>query len=207
MRKTHDERRDEILDAAEQLFYTKGYADTSIAELIAKVQIAKGTFYYYFQSKEEVMYAVVHRYIDQEAAKYQAVIVRPDLTALEKFRAVFLLSRPTEQNLRRMEVIDTLHHTNAEIHMESLIESFKVLKPMITGLLEQGVSEKVFQIEHVSVTAELMITGLQFLFHDGFFPCTDAQRYARLCDFVDICEDLLKAGRGTLSFIKQICKE
>ena len=50
--KEADERRNEILDAAETLFTEKGYSKTTIIDILNQVGIAKGTFYYYFKSKE-----------------------------------------------------------------------------------------------------------------------------------------------------------
>ncbi len=61
--KNPEERRNEILDAAETLFIAKGYTKTTIIDILQAVNIAKGTFYHYFQSKEEVMNAVVMRFI------------------------------------------------------------------------------------------------------------------------------------------------
>jgi AcrR family transcriptional regulator len=46
------------------LFFTKGYAKTTVNDVLQEIGIAKGTFYYYFKSKEEVMDAVVMRFID-----------------------------------------------------------------------------------------------------------------------------------------------
>ena len=59
--KEAEERRNEILDAAERLFSGKGYNHTTINHILDEVQIAKGTFYYYFKSKEEVMDAIIDR--------------------------------------------------------------------------------------------------------------------------------------------------
>ena len=57
--KEYDERKNEILDTAERLFHTKGYEKTTINDILKEVNIAKGTFYYYFKSKEEVMDALI----------------------------------------------------------------------------------------------------------------------------------------------------
>jgi len=66
--KEPEERRNEILDTAEMLFFTKGYARTTVNDVLQVIGIAKGTFYYYFKSKEEVMDAVVVRFIDAGVA-------------------------------------------------------------------------------------------------------------------------------------------
>ena len=55
------ERRKEILDAAEQLFAAKGYDKTSTNDILEKVGIARGTLYYHFKSKEDILDAVIDR--------------------------------------------------------------------------------------------------------------------------------------------------
>ncbi|GAA1746541.1 TetR/AcrR family transcriptional regulator [Aeromicrobium alkaliterrae] len=48
------ERRTEILTVARQVFEERGYADTRVADIVAKAEVAQGTFYTYFDSKEAV---------------------------------------------------------------------------------------------------------------------------------------------------------
>ncbi|HBT17621.1 MAG TPA: TetR/AcrR family transcriptional regulator, partial [Firmicutes bacterium] len=62
--KEYDERRNEILDTAEELFNMKGYDKCTVNDILKAVGIARGTFYYYFKSKEEVLDAIVSRYTD-----------------------------------------------------------------------------------------------------------------------------------------------
>ena len=62
--KAHDERKNEIIDTAQNLFMTKGYSTCSVAEIIDAIGIAKGTFYHYFKSKEEVLDAIVDKGTD-----------------------------------------------------------------------------------------------------------------------------------------------
>ena len=48
-------RKDELLDIAYKMFIAKGYDNTSVDEIIKEAGIAKGTFYYYFTTKEEML--------------------------------------------------------------------------------------------------------------------------------------------------------
>jgi len=50
-------RRNEILDAAERLLFTKGYEQMAIREIVDELQIAKGTVYHYFESKQALLMA------------------------------------------------------------------------------------------------------------------------------------------------------
>ena len=52
------------MDKAESLFEVKGYNKTTVNDILREVNIAKGTFYYYFKSKEEVLDAVIDRYLE-----------------------------------------------------------------------------------------------------------------------------------------------
>ena len=55
------ERKNEILDAAEELFAAKGYEQTSTGDILGRVGIARGTLYYHFKSKEDILDALIER--------------------------------------------------------------------------------------------------------------------------------------------------
>lgn len=59
-----ERKRNEILDAAERLFFSKGYEETSINEIAAEAEFAKGTLYLYFSGKSEIYLAIVNRSLD-----------------------------------------------------------------------------------------------------------------------------------------------
>lgn len=58
------QRSNTIIDAAEQLFFTKGFASTTIDEVAEMVELSKGTIYLYFKSKEELYCAIIQRAMD-----------------------------------------------------------------------------------------------------------------------------------------------
>ena len=84
--KAPDVRRLEIMRAAEKLFKKEGYAKTSVESIIKKVGIAKGTFYYYFKAKDEILKALVEQVGKEMEAYYYSVIELNNLTAIEKFQ-------------------------------------------------------------------------------------------------------------------------
>jgi len=52
--------RDNIVDAADQLFYRQGYEHTSFSDIAGAVQISRGNFYYHFKTKDEILNAVIN---------------------------------------------------------------------------------------------------------------------------------------------------
>ena len=63
--KEYDERKNEIIDTAAFLFMEKGYDRCSVNDILNKIGIAKGTFYHYFKSKEDVLDAAVDKMSEQ----------------------------------------------------------------------------------------------------------------------------------------------
>ncbi|MBT5413370.1 MAG: TetR/AcrR family transcriptional regulator [Rhodospirillaceae bacterium] len=72
------ETRERILDIAESAVLEKGFAATSIEELISAVGITKGGFFYHFKDKSELAQALLRRYIERENALFDDLFARAD---------------------------------------------------------------------------------------------------------------------------------
>lgn len=72
------ETRTHIMDAAEGLILEQGYAATSIDQLIERVGITKGAFFYHYKTKADLAYALVARYAEHEAAHVAEMLGRAD---------------------------------------------------------------------------------------------------------------------------------
>jgi len=80
-----DQRREEALRAATSLFEEQGYEQTSIQELAAATGLLKGSLYYYFTSKEDVLHHVLVRHHER---LYDFVVLRQDYGDLDGLDAV-----------------------------------------------------------------------------------------------------------------------
>ena len=54
-----EERRERVLRAAMQVFAQKGYHATSVGDIIKQAEIARGTFYLYFENKRQIFEAIL----------------------------------------------------------------------------------------------------------------------------------------------------
>lgn len=70
--------REQLLDAAESAVLEKGFAGTSIDELIAAVGITKSGFFYHFKDKGELAKALLERYVEREDALFDELFGRAD---------------------------------------------------------------------------------------------------------------------------------
>ncbi|MDA8344800.1 MAG: TetR/AcrR family transcriptional regulator [Thermaerobacter sp.] len=62
------EVRDRLIDSARNCFVQKGYAATSVQEIVAAARVTKGAFYYYFASKDEVLELLHDQFLESELA-------------------------------------------------------------------------------------------------------------------------------------------
>lgn len=82
------ETRQHLLDVARALMVEKGYSAVGLAEIVAQAGVPKGSFYYYFKSKEDFGQAMLQDYFDQYVGKAEAVLSGPG-TARERLLAYF----------------------------------------------------------------------------------------------------------------------
>jgi len=148
--KTAEERLQEILDVAQNLFAQKGYDATSVQDIIDAVGIAKGTFYHYFRSKSDLLDAVVDRMVEQGRAVIRTVVEDPRLDALTKFRQVFFQANSWKLQHQGflMELLRVMYRPENAILRDRLRSvSIEVMVPLLASVVRQGVEEGVFDTE------------------------------------------------------------
>lgn len=193
-------RRNEILDAAETLFTTKGYTKTTINDILTMVGIAKGTFYHYFQSKEDVMNEVVMRFITNGVEAAKLIASNPNLNAHEKIFQI-IMAQGSEES-RKDQMIDELHQIdNAQMHQKSLIQTILQLTPILAGVIEQGIEEGLFKTPYPKETVEFLLVSSQFLFDEGIFEWEPQELMQKAMAFTHILETVLEAEKGSFSYM------
>ncbi len=203
--KEHNERRNEILDAAEELFASKGYAKTTVNDILSAINIAKGTFYHYFTSKEEVIDAIVERVIDNEIAVARTIAEDPHLDARQKmFRIISGEGRDLEHKDRMVEVSRKVN--DAEMLQKSMVASVLRLSPILADIVEQGVREGVFHTEHPKESIEFLLAASEFLLDDSIFPWSPDEFLAKTKAFATIMETLLGAEKGSFNYVPLRCE-
>ena len=159
-------RRNEILDAAERLMESKGYEQMTVQDIVDELQIAKGTVYHYFTSKEAVLGALVERMGEQMEQLIIPILADPTLSALDKLLGYFS-ALDQWKGARRSFVLTFTRFwyadENAIVHRKLLRDGMKRYVPPLSQVIRQGVAEGIFTTAYPDQTARMIIALRQDL--------------------------------------------
>lgn len=193
-------RKNEILDKAEFLFAAKGYERTTIVDILESVGIGKGTFYYYYKSKEEVLDAIVERRCEQGVEAAMIFVEDDTLGVHEKLLRVMLAQKPAGEAQKR--IIETLHEpSNALMHQKCMTESVLKVSPVLERVVEQGIAEGVFSTPCPRESLEILLAAALTVFDSGYFQWAPEELERKMHAFLFTMERALGAGEGTLSYL------
>src|SRR5574341_993020 len=152
-------RRMEIMQIAAQLFSEKSYHDVTMDEVAAKVGVAKGTIYLYFESKEKLYLEILEHGFEGIESIIEKEIAKND-PAPEKLKKVLkLIFRFYRQNLDVLRILsrDETHLIREHYEFTERWRHRRI--KLYEKILEKGVKEGSFRPINTELTA-LVIFGL-----------------------------------------------
>lgn len=198
--KAPDVRRAEILAAANTLFQTQGYVLTSVDAIVRKAGIAKGTFYYYFKSKEDVLDDLAQQVATNMAESSQFIADLSNLGAIEKLCRIISVQSHIEED--EQDVVDSLHRPeNRALHDRINVKTILMFAPILASVVTQGNHEGVFQVDDPLSTIQFILSGSLFLFGHDNFSWTKQEVDARQQAMFILVERALGAKAGSLTSI------
>lgn len=201
--KTAEERKNEILDAADELFGQKGFDSTSTNDILDKVGIARGTLYYHFKSKEDIMDALIERYNDRLLSAAQEVATDKSVPVVERIiRVVMALSLSGGSS---EEIMEHIHKPqNALMHQKIQKVIINGVTPILTGIIREGIEQGLFNTPYPYECMEMVVIYANTVFDEDMVPMTKEERISRIQAFVFNTERLLGAESGSLMQVIQL---
>ena len=190
-----EKRKQELLGIAYQLFIQKGYEETSIDEIITQANIAKGTYYYYFPSKEATLEAVIDMMINNEVERAREILSAP-IPVPQKLIGVITSLHP-EQN--ENNIADALNkRENIVMHEKVSRRIIDEAVPLLAQVVSEGIAQGVFACDHIEERVRMILIMSNHVFYNGNFTAGD------IAVFIDISEKALGAQPGTLGYIQDL---
>ena len=160
----HTVRREAFIEAAQRLMQTKGYEQMSIQDVLDELHASRGAFYHYFDSKQALLEAVIHRMVDAGLAEVAPVVAAPGLPAVDKLQRVFsTIGRwKTERKALVLSLMSVwMSDDNAIVREKFRRTTMRRMVPTLAPIIEQGIGEGAFHAESPSETARVLVMLLQ----------------------------------------------
>jgi len=160
----YEVRRNEILDAAQRLVYTRGYDQMSIQDILTEVHISKGAFYHYFDSKQALLEALIKRMAKQVIQLLIPIVQDDQLPAPEKLHRLF--DAASRWKTDRKDVMLTLVNVwyadeNAILRQKAQAATLPLIAPLLTTIFCQGVQEGTFHTAFPEQISGIVFSLLQ----------------------------------------------
>jgi len=164
---THLARRNQILDAARRLVYTKGYEQMTIQDMLNDLGISKGAFYHYFDSKGAVLEALIERMVSEEVMPLvHPIVADPRLSAIEKLERYFdtgLRWKSTQKPFMLAILRVWLADENAIVRQKMFLSTLREVNPLLSEIIRQGVREGAFNTQYPDQVSQVVVYILQGL--------------------------------------------
>jgi AcrR family transcriptional regulator len=159
--KEPDVRREELLDVALDLCVSDGFESTSVERITNAAGVAKGTFYHYFTSKQDLLAQLVGRFGNDLLEHLASEMALETGGALERLRALIRISASW-----KMERVDTslsyvpflYKDENYTLRHQLFSEWLERTRPLLLGIVEQGAREGAFDVEDPDATTSVILT-------------------------------------------------
>ena len=159
-------KRNEILDVAQRLVYTKGYERMTIQDILDDLQISKGAFYHYFDSKQALLMALVERIGEQAEQLVLPIVSSREMPAQDKLLRFFaVLDQHKRENLELIFTFLRIWYAdeNALFRHKLYLTRIKRLAPWLSQIIQEGVAEGVFTTPYPEHAARMIISLLEDL--------------------------------------------
>jgi AcrR family transcriptional regulator len=145
-----EHRKEEILDAAQKVFFEKGLSTATMDEIAEVAELSKGTLYLYYKSKEDMYLAVMMRGMDILYEKTEPIVASNDSTTqklvklVDIYKDYFRLHRNFFRMLHFLQAPQFHKQVSDEMRQACNIESRKMWD-LVIGLFQRAIDDKLIR--------------------------------------------------------------
>lgn len=197
--KEAEERKNEILDVAERLFGTKGFDNTSTSDILNEVGIARGTLYYHFKSKEDILDAMIDRMTGRLVEMAAALLAKKEIPVLK--RLTMMMTALNVNGSLGQEIMEQVHKPqNALMHQKMQERLLAGVNPLVTALIREGIAQGICRTDYPAEVAEMTLLYSNTAF-DTLAEHSKEERERKINAFIYNLERLLGMEQGSMEAV------
>ncbi|HIR14799.1 MAG TPA: TetR/AcrR family transcriptional regulator [Candidatus Choladousia intestinavium] len=195
-------KKDLILDTMQKLISEKSSQAISVSDIAREAGIGKGSIYYYFKSKEEILEAVIERTYSKAIEESERLLKVSHLDALTKMEIIFRACRDSSSELLRQESSTFLEmQQSALVHQQYIRIIIKKLRPILADIIRQGNQEGTMYCESPDEVAEIALLILTIKFDNQLSLQPPEQIRKTLDVFIYMLETSFHIQKGRLDYM------
>ena len=196
-------RRREILVAARELFVRKGYEQTSVNDILKIVDIAKGTFYYYFISKEEVLEEIILDIVEEGARRAEEILRDKSIPLVKRIIMAIMAQTPEFEGSD--EIKEELHKVeNAKLERLYLKAMLKRMPLILEEPVMEGIDQNLFHIVYPMESIESILLLGHMMFDCDIFEWDVEEYPQKIQAFLCNAERIMGTKEGELKELLQM---
>jgi AcrR family transcriptional regulator len=196
-------KRNEILDAAQQFVFTKGYERMSIQDILDALGISKGAFYHYFDSKAALLEAYIERGQDTVDKVFRSIVDDPSLSALEKLQHFFGALDQTRHSQQAFitDLMQVWFADENAIVREKIDEVIIQRRaPLLNAIVRQGVAEGIFTTPYPDQAGQIILSIMRGM-GNVVLKLMLAYQQDRAAHYID---EIVATGAATAEAIERV---
>ena len=203
--KDGEERRKEILLTARKLFVQKGYDQTSINDILKIVDIAKGTFYYYYSSKEEVLEAIIMDIVNEGAARAEHILQDASIPLLNRIVMAVMAQAPEFEGAHKLA--EELHKVdNAKLEQQYQKTMLKKMTSVLEGAVKEAREQDIIHTDYPKECIEAMLLMGHMMFDCDTFGWKSEEYPVKIQAFLCNAERMFGTKEGEFQAFMEMFK-
>lgn len=199
-------KREHILDAMQELMKSSNIQAISVSDIAQKAGIGKGSIYYYFSSKNDIIEAVIERSYSQVLEEGTKLAASHEIDVFRKMKVIYRACLDAASELKRQEQLTTFNELkeSAFIHQKFCRIIISSLSPLLSDILREGIQDGLIQCTSPEETARIVLTVLTVTLDNNMIPSSPEQIGKILRAFAHMQEIAMDIPPQSLDFLTEI---
>lgn len=193
----------QILDALQSLLESQNIQTITVSEIAQAAGIGKGSIYYYFDSKDAILEALIERNYKKPLNTAKNLAKQTDIPPFTRMAMIFQACKNSSVEYLRQNTApsSTSAQESAYLHQKYLNYLICELKPELTAIIEQGIKTGEIHFDYPESLAEIVLIVLTVKMGNTLVPSTPEQISETMRALISLLEKGTDNIQGSLNFL------
>lgn len=194
---------DQILDALQELLENRNLQTISVSEIAQKAGIGKGSIYYYFSSKDEILEALVKRRYEKPLETAKTLAEQANVSPFTRMAMIFQACRYSSSAFLGKESapLSLSAHEKSLLHEKYMRYLISELKPTLTEIIKQGIAGGEIHFDYPAALAEIVLIVLTVKLDNSLAPSSPEEVEETILGLISLLEKGTGNPAGSLNFL------